>query len=183
MPNAAIDPNAVALSYELARRVRGVARSNYALATSCIETSYLLERAAAQFGLRMRRVVAQVHAYSPRMADAIRDGLSLDELRQLAEQPGYWSVSIGVPRPGEWMGKSDVAANRFIGHVVCLTAETPTMRLLVDPSADQMNRPQYGLCVVDILSGLKAEDSCFLRSQVPALRVLAGCSHVAPFGA
>lgn len=36
---------------------------------------------------------------------------------------------------------------------------------------------------IDILSGLKPEDSCFSRSQVPALRVPAGRSHVAPRGA
>lgn len=36
---------------------------------------------------------------------------------------------------------------------------------------------------IDILPGMNAEDSWFLRRQVPALKVLAGCFHVAPFGA
>jgi hypothetical protein len=118
----------------LAQRCRTVALERY-VASSCIETSQLFVRAAAHLGLTASRVVCQVVAYSPQLAAKIKDGSAT---RDTMTQPDMWSVGLGIPQyPEDFLGRMDIAKNRFVGHVICLAEDH-----LIDPTADQMSRPE-----------------------------------------
>jgi hypothetical protein len=130
-PSPVVDPVA------LAHRCRIIALQRY-VKSSCIETSQLFERAAHHLGLSTSRVVCQVAAYSPKLAARIKDGTASVET---ANQPGMWSVGLGIPQyPDDFIGRVDAANNRFVGHVVCLVDD-----YLVDPTADQMSRPEHDM--------------------------------------
>lgn len=123
---------------QLAQACRSVVLNRFTLVTSCIETAYLLERTAFHRGLSLRRMVCQATAFSPLMAEAISEGADLASLKG---QPGYWAVAIGsCAQSGDFVGRMEAEKNRFVGHVICLADD-----LLIDPSADQMNRPTKGL--------------------------------------
>lgn len=127
----------------IAHAVRAVTLHHYQLETSCIETSYLFQHVACRFGIAARRMVAQVHAQSALLAQAVQEG---KDLRALFGQPGYWAVAVGLPGESEVIGQSDPVRNRFIGHVVCVI-DDGRRQWLIDPSADQMNRPVQGLTI------------------------------------
>ena len=88
-------------------------------------------------------MVAQAHAQSALLAQAVQEGR---DLQALFGQPGYWAVAVGLPGESEVIGQSDSVRNRFIGHVVCVI-DDGRQQWLVDPSADQMNRPERGLTI------------------------------------
>ncbi len=129
----------------LALEVHQIIRGHYKLVTSCIEAAYLFQRAALNLGEDVRRSVAQVMAYSPLLAEEIAKGKTMQECSDLAGKPGYWAVAVGYPESAsDRFGASDRRRNRYVGHVVC-TVEDRDHMLVIDPSADQMNRPLYGL--------------------------------------
>lgn len=123
----------------LAQRCRAVALKSFpAHKTSCIETSEIFVRAAELLGLTATRVVCQVVAYSPKLAEQLRTD-TVD--KRSIGQPGIWSVGVGIPQhPEDYVGRMDEANNRFVGHVVCLAGDH-----LVDASADQMSRPKWDM--------------------------------------
>lgn len=136
----------------LARRCRALIRQRYSLVTSCIETSFLFEQTALCLELPIRRVVCQVQAFTPKLAEAMDAGQAMEPLLDL---PGYWAVGVGMlQHPDDFVGRLDKTNNRFVGHVVCLAGE----RHLVDPSADQMARPERGLLIEDPVIGPVASD-------------------------
>lgn len=123
----------------LARACRAAVRRRY-IATSCIETAFLFERTAHHLGLVATRVVCQVVAFSPAMAEALARG---EDPNEAMKRPECWSVGVGVMQgPEDFVGRLDRKGNRFVGHVVCLAGDR-----LVDPSADQMSRPGKGLVI------------------------------------
>lgn len=123
----------------LAQRCRAVALTSFpAHKTSCIETSEIFVRAAELLGLPATRMVCQVVAYSPKLAEQLRTD-SVD--KSSIGQPGIWSVGVGIPQyADDYVGRVDDANNRFVGHVVCLAGDH-----LVDPSVDQLSRPQWDM--------------------------------------
>lgn len=119
----------------LAARCRAVALQRY-IVTSCLETTQLFERAAFHLGVDVVRTVCQASAYTPKLAEQIRAG-NVD--KSSLGQPGIWAVGVGIPQyPEDFVGRLDLAKNRFVGHVVCLIEDH-----LIDPSADQMSRPKW----------------------------------------
>lgn len=133
----------------VATEVRKIVRANYLHITSCIESAYLFERTAFHMKLPARRVVAQVVAYSPLLAQAIasEDTFYTQAAESLVGQPGYWSVGVGMlQKPDDFVGRMESDLNRFVGHVVCVL-EGDGVFALVDPSADQMSRPDRDLVI------------------------------------
>lgn len=128
---------------DLAKRCRTVALQRY-IATSCLETTQLFQRAAFHLGVDAARIVCQASAYAPKLAEQIRtDTVDKTSLGQ----PGIWAVGVGIPQSAaDFVGRIDVAKNRFVGHVVCLVNGH-----LVDPSADQMSRPQWEMPITEPL--------------------------------
>lgn len=130
----------------LAQRCRALIRERYQLQTSCIETSFLLEQAALLLGLPIRRVVCQVQAFSPKLAEAMEANQPIE---RLLGQPGCWAVGVGMLQfPGDFVGRLDAANNRYVGHVVCVADDH-----LIDASADQMSRPQWEMPIADPVIG------------------------------
>lgn len=120
-----------------ARRCREIALQRY-VKSSCIETSQIFASAAAHLGLPVTRMVCQVAAYSPKLAQLIKAGTAN---RDSMNQPGMWSVGLGLPQsPEDFVGRMDTANNRFVGHVVCMVEDH-----LVDPTVDQMSRPEHDM--------------------------------------
>jgi hypothetical protein len=129
--------------FRLAQRCRAVALQRY-IATSCLETTQLFQRAAFHLGLQTERMVCQASAYAPKLAAQIHAG-TFD--KSTMGQPGVWGVAVGVPRyPGDFVGRIDVESNRFVGHVVCCVEDH-----LVDPSIDQMSRPNWEMPITETL--------------------------------
>ena len=122
---------------KLATECRALIKERYRV-TSCVESAFLFERTAHHLGLTATRVVCQATAMTPLFAQAVAEGL---DVKPLLSEPGYWAVSVGeLQFPGDFVGRMEVAKNRFVGHVVCLAAGH-----LIDPSVDQMSRPGRGL--------------------------------------
>lgn len=123
----------------LAKRCRALALTSFpAHKTSCIETTEIFVRAAELLGTPATRLVCQVVAYSPKLAQQIKTD-TVDE--SSIGQPGIWSVGVGIPQhPNDFVGRIDDANNRFVGHVVCMAEDH-----LVDPSVDQMSRPEWSM--------------------------------------
>lgn len=93
-------------------------------------------RAAELLGVTATRVVCQVEAFSPKLAEQLKTD-TVD--KSTIGQPGVWAVGVGfLQHPGDYVGKVEEAKNRFVGHVVCLADD-----YLVDPSVDQMSRPKW----------------------------------------
>lgn len=150
MPAANREPRIDSMA--LARRCRAIIRERYALQSSCIETSFLLEQTALLLGLPIQRMVCQVQAFSPKLAEAMAQGQSVDSLLSL---PGYWSVGVGIPQSADdFVGRFDGPNNRYVGHVVCIAANH-----LIDASADQMSRPQKELHLTGPVIGPLQEES------------------------
>jgi len=123
----------------LAKRCRALALTSFpAHKTSCIETTEIFIRAAELLGTSAVRQVCQVVAYSPKLAEQIKTD-TVDE--SSIGQPGIWSVGVGIPQnPADFVGRVDEKNNRFVGHVVCMAEDH-----LVDPSVDQMSRPEWSM--------------------------------------
>lgn len=136
MPTTSPSPYA-SLSLDMqkvAKRCRDVALQRF-IKSSCIETSELLHAVLTGLDAEPTRMVCQVVAYSPELARRMQEG-KVDPTT--IGQPGLWSVGVGLPEgPADYVGRFDVANNRFIGHVVCIVENH-----LVDPSVDQMSRPE-----------------------------------------
>lgn len=109
--------------------------------TSCIETAFLFDCVAQQLNLPLKRAVCQVTAFSPKLAQAIANKM---DTQSLITEPGYWAVDVGhLQEPGDYVGRAMPERNRYVGHVVCLLGDD----LLLDVSADQMDRAAKGLVV------------------------------------
>jgi hypothetical protein len=135
MESVKTEPNVDAL--QLATRCRMSMESRYK-ATSCIESAFLFERTAHHLGLSVSRVVCQATAMTPLLAQAVAEGR---DARELMSEPGYWAVGVGLfQSPDDFVGRTELGKNRFVGHVVCLTEDH-----LIDPSVDQLSRPDRGL--------------------------------------
>lgn len=133
-------------SMALAQRCRKLIRERYALVTSCIETSFLVEQTALSLGLPIKRMVCQVQAFSPKVAEAMERG---EPIEPLLGQPGCWAVAVGMlQHPGDFVGRLDDANNRYVGHVVCIAGDH-----LIDASADQLSRPQWDLNIPNPVIG------------------------------
>jgi hypothetical protein len=151
----------------LAERCRAIALQRWPVKSSCIETSFMFERAAMHLGLKSSRVVCQVAAYSPKLADLIKAGTAD---RKSIEQDGMWSVGLGIPQcPEDFVGREDLANNRFVGHVVC-QAES----YLIDPTADQMSRPERdmplpGPVLVELCGEMKAKQVAWTETAAGVL--------------
>lgn len=125
----------------LAARCRAVALQRY-IVTSCLETTQLFQRAAFHLGVEVARVVCQASAYTPKLAEQLRAG-NVD--KSTLGQPGVWAVGVGIPQyPEDFVGRLDLAKNRFVGHVVCMVDGH-----LIDPSADQMSRPKREMPITE----------------------------------
>lgn len=93
-------------------------------------------------GVDVVRVVCQASAYTPKLAEQIRAG-NVD--KKSLGQPGVWAVGVGIPQyPEDFVGRLDVAQNRFVGHVVCMVGDH-----LIDPSVDQMSRPKWEMPITE----------------------------------
>lgn len=122
---------------QVAKACRAAVKDRY-VDRSCIETAFLFERTAHHLGLPASRVVCQVLAISKLMAAELYRGVPPEEI---PDEYGYWSVHVGqLQFPEDYVGRMEDEKNRFVGHVVCLVDGR-----LIDPSADQMNRPAKGL--------------------------------------
>lgn len=122
---------------KLATQCRAWVQSRYAV-TSCIESAFLFERTAHHLGMEVTRVVCQATAMTPLLAQAVAEGR---DAKPLMSEPGYWAVGVGLPQfPDDFVGRMELEKNRFVGHVVCLTDTH-----LIDPSVDQLNRPDKQL--------------------------------------
>ena len=140
--NISVLPTPVVDALDLARRCRAAARQSFPAKTSCIETTEIFARAAELLGVRATRRVCQVEAFSPKLAEQIKTD-TVD--KQSIGQPGIWAVGVGIPQyPGDFVGMVDDVNNRFVGHVVCLADDH-----LVDPSVDQMSRPERDMPLAD----------------------------------
>jgi hypothetical protein len=122
---------------QLATQCRAWVKSRYK-ATSCIESAFLFERTAHHLGLSVKRVVCQATAMTPLLAQAVAEGR---DAGALMSEPGYWAVGVGLPQfSGDFVGRKELDKNRFVGHVVCMTEDH-----LIDPSVDQLSRPERGM--------------------------------------
>lgn len=151
----------------LAERCRAAALQRWSVRSSCIETSFMFERAATHLGVKASRVVCQVAAYSPKLADLIKAGTAD---RTSIEKDGMWSVGLGIPQyPEDFVGREDLANNRFVGHVVC-QAEN----YLIDPTADQMSRPDRdmplpGPILVELCGEMKSKQVAWTETAAGVL--------------
>jgi hypothetical protein len=123
----------------LAKRCRALTLAAFpAHKTSCIETTAVFARVAELLGAPATRLVCQVQAFSPKLAEQIRTN-SVDE--GSIGQPGIWSLAVGLPDYShDTVGLIDEAANRFVGHVVCVAEDH-----LIDPTVDQLSRPEWDM--------------------------------------
>lgn len=162
MPAKSSSSDTVVDTILLAERCRAAALQRWFVRSSCIETSFMLERAAMHLGLKASRVVCQVAAYSPKLAERIKAGTAD---RATIEQDGMWSVALGIPQhPDDYVGREDLANNRFVGHVVCQTEN-----YLIDPTADQMSRPEHdmplpGPVLVELCGEMKAKQMAWTET-------------------
>lgn len=109
---------------------------------SCVESGALVSRVLHGLGVPHRMAVCEAQAFNRVMADALRAGAPIEEI---ARMRGGWSVLVGAPSEADdFPGRQDRKKNRFVGHVVVF-AEANGTTVLIDPSADQMDRPGHGL--------------------------------------
>lgn len=145
---------------QVAKACRAAVKERY-VDRSCIETAFLFERTAHHLGLPASRVVCQVLAISKLMAAELYRGVPPEEI---PNEYGYWSVHIGqLQSPEDFVGRREDEKNRFVGHVVCLVDGR-----LIDPSADQMNRPEKGLILDEpVITRLDDEEPNMAYTQTP----------------
>lgn len=147
-------------SLELAKACRSLVRERYVNTTSCIESAFLFERTAFHLGLKASRVVCQATAISALLAQAMKEG---KDPKSVQHEPGHWAVAIGsLQFPGDFVGRSEPEKNRFVGHVVCLAHG-----YLIDPSVDQMHRPEKGLLLPEPVLG-PADEGRVVIVQAPS---------------
>lgn len=92
---------------------------------SCIESTRLLLNVLARLDLPARPQATQVKAHNQIARDALQRGVTLAQWPRSAAL----LASADIPKPGGWGG-----------HLVAVL-RTPTGRLLLDPTADQFDRP------------------------------------------
>jgi hypothetical protein len=147
---------------DLAIACRKYTRAEYSQHSSCIETAYLFKACAFQLdsSLKVDLMVCQTTAFSPDFANLIRQGISPHDVS--LDTPGVWSVGIGqLQSTDDFVGREDKSKNRYVGHVVCIAEG-----YIIDPSADQMNRPLKNLHISDPVIGLLDEtDVCELVNE------------------
>lgn len=132
--------------HQLAFECREFTKRKFILQTSCVETSFLFARTTELLGLKSKRIVAQAMAYSPKLAALIQSG-ELESNQRFLDK--YWSVGVGILQfEDDFVGRSQPEKNRYVGHVICLV-ETSKGTAFVDPSADQMSRPQHDLTIAE----------------------------------
>lgn len=136
------------MNYErVADIVREEIRADY-VPNACILAARVATLALREFGVQAEAVAAELDAFSPAYVRMVEYGRSLG--RELTEEEvgrfaaeGAWRMSVTAEpaRPGVLDHRSP---NGYQGHVVVIAEDR---RWLLDPTLDQVNRPQKGLVV------------------------------------
>lgn len=125
----------VKLLDDLAKMVRARILTHYR-PDSCIASVKLLIDCAKEQGIALRPLKCLVIAMNPYVTKQFEDGLILssEDLKRASTHPDGWSVGImAAPTP---------ALNDFGGHLIAATLDG---NVIVDPSIDQVMRPEKGI--------------------------------------
>lgn len=103
---------------------------------SCIASSLIGQKVLAHYKVQARPVAAAVAAYNEPGLQMSRTNLPPNEWPEEA-----WSVGV------QGSGVMNMDTKRYDGHVVLILKPQGSPRVLLDLSADQMDRPERGLRV------------------------------------
>lgn len=103
---------------------------------SCIASSLVGQKVLAHYSVQSRTVATKVAAYNDSGLEMSASGRPYSEWPVTA-----WSVGV------QGSGVMDMETKRYDGHVVLVIKPAGSPRLLLDLSADQMDRPERHLRV------------------------------------
>lgn len=115
--------------------VRSTALASFELANSCVETTRLLILVLDRLGIKARPQAVNVRIYNMLGLEYAHSGIPMGEWPKDA-----WAIGTD-PDPLR------ARENGWPGHLVAVIKDADGVRRLIDASADQFSRPQYGINV------------------------------------
>jgi hypothetical protein len=147
---------------------RELTLGTYSAVNSCISSSRILLEVLQRRGISGRVMPVSAGAFNETAARLVLDGVPMQEWPDEA-----WSVGIGaiaeVGPQGGWDGHLVVIARSSAEH------DLGAPRVLLDPTADQMDRPERGIIVGGpVTFSIEADQAFTPKDPLGTMRGVAG---------